>query len=403
MVWRLLILALLPSLLIGNVKVGIDVLLEDRPHLIKGKRVGLISNQTAINAKLESTFELLKKKARLVAVFAPEHGYYGESYANEKSEGDTLHGVKLYQLNGLDRRPTPDMLKNIEILVFDVQDIGCRSYSFVSTLFYCMEEAAKYHIPVIVLDRPNPMGGIVVDGLRVHEPWRSFISYIDIPYCHGMTVGELALLFNEEYKVGCQLCVVPMDGWDRRMTFEETGLPWVPTSPQIPEKDTPFYYPATGLIGHCSLTSIGIGYTLPFKLVGAPWIHAEAFCDALNRQKLPGVAFQPFYFRPFFGKYKLQNCQGVRIVVTDPHRFLPVTTQYTVMGILKSLYPKKFAEALASLEESQMKRDVFNKLNGTEAVLKLISEEKYFLWKLRHQCREESASFLPVRKKYLIY
>jgi len=194
-------------------------------------------------------------------------------------------------------------------LLFDVQDIGTRSYTFISTLFYCMEEAAKASIPFIVLDRPNPMGGIVVDGPLLDEEWRSFLGYIKVPYCHGMTIAELALFFNEEYKVGCKLTVIPMRGWKRTMVFTQTGLPWMPTSPQIPEADTPFFYPATGLIGHCSIVNIGIGYTLPFKLVGAPWVEAEKFADALNQQKLPGVYFSLFITVPFLENLNLKTAK----------------------------------------------------------------------------------------------
>lgn len=218
-----------------------------------------------------------------------------------------------------------------------------------------------------------------------------------------MTIGELARFFNEEYKVGCQLTVIPMKGWKRSMTFEQTGLSWIPTSPQIPESDTPFFYPTTGLIGHCSIANIGIGYTLPFKLIGAPWINAEQLASTLNQQKLSGVHFQPFYFKPFFGKFKLQDCQGIRIVITDVSKFQPITTQYTLLGVLKNLYPKEFEEALLGVQTSRNKRDVFNKLNGNEEVLKILLEEPYVIWKLRDMCVKARTAFLPIREKYLLY
>lgn len=388
----------------AEVKLGIEVLFEEghAQLLLKDKRIGLISNQTAINRKCETTMEIIGKRYALKAVFAPEHGFFGDGYAYEEIKDHTIGSVPIYSLHGETRRPTAAMLANIDVLIFDIQDIGSRSYTFISTLCYCMEEAAKHKIKFIVLDRPNPLGGEIVDGALLDENTRSFLGYLNVPYCHGMTVGELATFFNEEYKVGCDLKVIPMKGWKRGMSFADTKLLWSPTSPQIPEADTPFYYPTTGLIGHCSILSIGIGYTLPFKVVGAPWVNAEVFAEHLNAQKLPGVFFQPFYYRPFFGKYKLEDCQGVRIVILDPHTYLPVTTQYMIMGIIKTLYPSKFEEALNHLVKSNSRRDNFNKLNGSEEILRLITQEKYFIWKIREKFQKDRETFLGLRKKYLI-
>ncbi len=391
----------------ADVQVGVDVLFANgAPPLLQGKRIGLITNQSAVNCKLKTTFALIKEHAngyQLAALFAPEHGFYGDVYASEKVEHQEIGGVPLYSLHGAQRRPTDEMLSGIDLLVYDIQDIGSRSYTYLSTLFYCMEEAAARNIPVVVLDRPNPMGGLVVDGPLIEEQWRSFLGYVNIPYCHGMTVGELARLFNREYKVGCELTIIAMKGWKRGMTFAQTGLPWVPTSPQIPEPDTPFYYPTTGLLGHCSMVNIGIGYTLPFKLVGAPWIDANTFASVLNEQKLPGVYFQPYHFRPFFGKFKNEPCQGVRIVVTDPAIYLPLTSQFTLMGVLKKLYPRPFEEAFKQMCASRSKRDVFHKLTGSETILSILCQEPYVIWKLREVCVKARDCFLPVRSKYLIY
>ncbi|MCH9627876.1 MAG: hypothetical protein S4CHLAM2_15230 [Chlamydiales bacterium] len=402
-----ILLLLLSSVLFADVYVGADVLFEKgAPAALKGKRVGLITNQSAVNRKLQTTFDLLKehaKKYTVAAVFTPEHGFYGDAYACESVDHQEIQGVPIYSLHGSVRRPTAEMLKGIDLLVYDIQDIGSRSYTFVSTLFYCMEEAAKFDIPVIVLDRPNPMGGVVVDGPLIEEKWRSFLGYANIPYCHGMTIGELAHFFNTEHQVGCDLTVISMRGWKRGMTFADTGLPWVPTSPQIPEPDTPFFYPTTGLLGHCSLVNIGIGYTLPFKLVGAPWIQADQFAAMLNGQKLPGVQFQPYYYRPFFGKFHAENCQGVRVVITDTERYLPITTQFTIMGVLKNLYPRHFSEALGHMMGSKSKIDVFHKLNGSEEVLYLLQKERFIIWKLREKCANARTAFLPIRAQYLLY
>ncbi len=390
----------------AEVTLGVDVLFDEGldVKLFKGKRLGLVSNQTAINRECKTTLDILKnhpQKYLLKALFAPEHGFYGDVYSDESVSDQKIGSIPVYSLHGQTRRPTNEMLKNIDVLIFDIQDIGSRSYTYLSTLCYCMEEAAKRHIKVVVLDRPNPLGGTLVDGPLLEEKWRSFIGYINVPYCHGMTIGELAHFFNGEYQIECDLEVIPMKGWNRSMTFRDTGLMWVPTSPQIPEEDTPFFYPTTGLIGQCSLLSIGIGYTLPFKIVGAPWIDAVKFAKQLNSQKLPGVYFQPFYFRPFFGKFKSEDCQGVRIVMTHPLVYLPVTTQFTVMGVLKNLYPKKFDEAMQTVLASNHRKETFHKLNGNENILKLVCEEKFFVWKIRDIFKKDREKFLISRKKYL--
>jgi uncharacterized protein YbbC (DUF1343 family) len=390
-----------------KVTVGIDLLLKNPKYAskLKGKRIGLITNHTALNGMRKRSVDLLKEKREplgytLKALYAPEHGLYGSAHAAEKvSDQQDADGIPIYSLHGKTRRPTPEMLKEIDLLIFDIQDIGSRSYTYISTLFYVMEEAAKAKIPLIVADRPNPINGLMVDGPMMEEKWRSFIGYINVPYCHGMTIGELASFFNAEYKVGCSLTVVPMEGWKRSMSFDDTGLIWIPTSPNIPESTTPYYYPTTGLIGELQLLNIGVGYTLPFKLIGAPWIDAQEFAKTLNAQKFPGVFFQPFYFKPFYGRYKSENCEGVIIVITDTSLFQPIQTQYLILGILKSLYPAQFLEAL---EKSKECKQLFCQAAGTEEIYRILQEKKYLVWELKEVHRREREAFLPTRQKYLI-
>jgi len=385
---------------------GVDLLFtEEYAPLLKNKRIGLITNHTAVNRELKSTKDLLKAYGptygyKLTALFAPEHGINGIAYAeeNEKDSLD-LDGIPIFSLHGKTRRPTGEMLKKIDLLIYDIQDIGARSYTYISTLFYAMEEAAKKDIPVIVLDRPNPINGLTVDGPMLEEKWRSIVGYINVPYCHGMTIGELAKFFNEEYKVGCKLQVIPMQGWKRWMTFQDTGLTWIPTSPHIPEASTALYYPTTGLLGELQIINIGVGYTLPFKIVGAPWIDANVFVKKLNEQKFPGVHFLPFYFRPFYGRFAQEDCQGAQIVITNPLKFKPVATQYLIIGILKSLYPEKMAEAL---ESAKNRKEMFSKVNGTEEIFQIISGKGPVVWKLREVHEKERKAFLAKRKKYLI-
>ncbi len=404
-----ILLFLASSLAAAPVTLGVDRLFQEGldEKLFAGKRIGLITNHTAINSQHMRTMDLFKKPMqpksyRLTALFAPEHGLFGDHLASETIPDSDLDGIPVFSLHGKNRRPSPEMLKRVDLLIFDIQDIGSRSYTYISTLFYALEEAGKSKIPFIVLDRPNPLGGNLVDGLLVEEKWRSFVGCASIPYCHGMTVGELARFFNEEYRLGAALTVVTMRGWKREMTFKETGLAWVPTSPQIPDMETPFFYPLTGLLAEVAPVSIGVGYTLPFKVVGAPWISAELLAKKLSEQGLAGVTFQPFRFRPFFDKFKNKPCSGVLIAITDPKRYLPVTTQVTLLGVIKALYPAKFQEGLDRLLASKSKLEMYNKLNGSERALKAICSEKYFIWKLREELQKDRELFLASRKKYLL-
>jgi uncharacterized protein YbbC (DUF1343 family) len=392
--------------LYGKVQLGIDCLFQEG-HLgqLKGKKIGVITNHTGVNGELKSTAELIKMHATdytLRALFAPEHGIHGKAYAEENIEDvQDFHGIPVYSLYGKTRRPTDDMLKDIDVLIYDIQDIGCRSYTYATTLYYAMEEAAKRNITIIVCDRPNPINGIIVDGPLLNEEWRSFIGYINVPYCHGMTIGELAKFFNEEYKINCTLKVIPMKGWKRTMSFRETGLSWIPTSPNIPEPDTPLYYATTGILGELNLVNLGGGYSLPFKLIGAPWIDAPLFAQHLNAQKLPGVRFLPFHYRPFFGGHKGIDCQGVMIMITDNQTYRPMAVQYLLLGALKTLYPEKVMTHLASLEE--FRKRLFSLANGTDQIFSILSNEKYIAWKLIEFQKEERQEFLEIRKKYLLY
>lgn len=390
----------------ASVKPGIEVLLsEANISLLKGKRIGLLTNHTAVNNQMVTSVNLLKAAAQandftITALFAPEHGITGASHADESVKDETdPDGIPIFSLHGTTQRPTLAMLKNVDVLIYDIQDIGARSYTYITTLFYSMEEAAKAKIPLIVVDRPNPINGITVDGPMLEDKWRSIVGYINVPYCYGMTIGELARYFNEEYHVGCKLKVIPMEGWKRKMSFADTGLPWVPTSPHIPESTTPLYYPMTGILGELQLVNIGVGYTLPFKLIGAPWIHAQKLAVQLNQQKLPGVLFQPFYYKPFYGKFTQQPCQGVIIHVTDPIKYKPVTTQYVIIALLKSLYPKQFQKAL---EASSHRKDMFCKVNGTEDIYTILHQKQYFAWEVRDFHRQEREPFLKKREKYLL-
>lgn len=392
--------------LFARVEVGIDRLFQPQYFkILEGKRIGLVTNQTGVDAHLRSTVDLIKEGAgpyQLVALFSPEHGIRGAAHAAVLVDDD-IHGDRLpiYSLHGVTRRPTEEMLKGIDLILYDIQDVGVRIYTYPSTLYYVMEEAAKRGIEVVVLDRPNPINGVTVDGPLLDPQWRSFIGYIDIPFVHGLTMGELAQFFNAEYQVGCRLTVVPMKGWSREMSFRDTGLVWVPTSPQIPEPDTPLYYASTSILGEaCSVVSIGVGTTQPFKVVGAPWIDGERLAQLLSRQNIPGVLFHPFSFTPFFGRFEKQQCSGVRIVITDPAAYRPVTTQFLIMGMIKTLHPNEFKEGC---ELSDEKRSFLLKAAGSEEVPRIIQSQPYIAWPLAELHQERRDKYLKIREKYLLY
>jgi uncharacterized protein YbbC (DUF1343 family) len=389
-----------------RIESGLDVFFEKQHHLtLKNKKIGLITNHTGVDKNLKRNIDLFKDHKDLFslsAIFFPEHGANGASWAEESlGHEKEVSGIPLYSLHGAHRRPTDTMLKNIDVLIYDIQEVGCRSYTYAATLFYAMEEAVKKKISVIVLDRPNPINGLIVDGPMLKNTHRSFLGYVNVPYCHGMTIGELASFFNEEYLIGCDLKVIPMEGWRREMSYADTGLSWIPTSPYIPEPDTPFFYASTGVLGTLNLVNIGIGYTLPFKVIGAPWIRAESLARTLNEQKLPGVYFIPFHYKPFYGKYKGEECQGVKIEILSKKEYRPVSVQYLILGVLKNLYPEKVDQALSSL--SKISEKSFCQVSGNDEMIKIIREEKYIAWKLIRFDEKERLAFLEKRKKHLLY
>ncbi|MBP9841136.1 MAG: DUF1343 domain-containing protein [Simkaniaceae bacterium] len=392
---------LIPFFTLSAVELGVDVFFsEGHDHELAGKRVGLITNHTGVNRDLVSTVELCKC-LNLKAIFSPEHGFAGNSYAFEAIKDGQCGTIPVYSLHGKTRRPTKEMLDNVDIILYDIQDVGVRCYTYITTLFYVMEECALRKIPVIVFDRPNPIGGDIVDGTMLDPAHRAFASYINVAYCHGMTIGELARYFNEEYKIHCSLTVIPMKGWKRHMDFAHTGLQWIPTSPHIPEETTPIYYATTGLIGELGVISIGVGYTTPFKIIGAPWVNGATLTQKMNELKLKGVTFVETHFRPFYGLYKGENCHGFLIRVTDRPMYKPAQTQFAIIGMLKSLYPKEMGPALTKL--SGAKSVYFSNAVGTADVAKIIVNEKYVIYKLIGLHRIERDQYIARRQKYLLY
>jgi len=303
------IFLVLASILVGAnaseaVDLGIDVLESSGYAVLKNKRVGLVTNQTGVDSRGVRTRVLLRKNCNLVALYAPEHGLDGTQKAGRyvRTRRDTLTGLTVHSLYGPTRKPTPAMLRGIDTLVFDLQDIGCRSYTYISTMTKCMEAAAENHIEFVVLDRPNPLGGLRVEGPLVEAQWISFVGQIPVPYVHGMTCGELARMINGKGWVGrCDLKVVPMRGWTRNSTWNDTSLPWIPTSPNIPRWNSPLYYVATGLIGELHGPETGVGGARPFEILAAHGVSADSFTDYMNSQHLGGISFSEYRSGPVGG------------------------------------------------------------------------------------------------------
>jgi len=396
---KFLFLLLFFSSLVADVRIG----LERAPFSEwKEKKVGVVVNQASVSSQLKNTYQvLLANKIQVAALFTPEHGLFGTIMEEKDHKNEvTREGIPVYNLFGVSSKATQALLQKVDLIVYDIQDLGCRSYTYASTLFHVMEECAKKQTPLYVLDRPNPINGVVVDGPMVDEGMECFASYIDIPYCHGMTIGELATYFNAEYALNCPLKVVWMEGWKRKMSFDETNLPWIPLSPNVPSSETAFYYPMTGFIGEIPLVNNGIGTTLPFQVIGAPWLDPIKLKEALDKQKLPGVAFTPFHFIPMKGRLANVECCGLYIVITDRLSYKPATTGLTLLGLLKSLYPAKTKEAVTIWP---LTTDKFSRIMGTKRVANLLLNEPYPTAKLVKLDQDKLEKFLIRRKTYLHY
>lgn len=325
----------------GRVLTGIDVLQRDGFKQLQGLRLGLVTNHTGRDREGKQTIDVLRQAAgvRLVALFSPEHGIRGGADENLSDSKDELTGLPIYSLYGETRRPKPAQLKDLDAIVYDIQDVGTRFYTYISTLGYVMEEAARAHLPLFVLDRPNPIGGIEVEGPLADADKLSFTAYHAIPVRHGMTVGELALLYNQERKIGCDLRVIKMEGWQRATWFDATNLIWVNPSPNMRSLTEATLYPGIGLLETTNV-SVGRGTDTPFELVGAPWIEARTLSAFLNNRRIPGVRFVPVRFTPQSSVFKAIECPGINIIITDRARFQPLLTGIEIAVGLRRLYPK---------------------------------------------------------------
>lgn len=387
-----------------RIKTGIEILKEQDFKILENKRIGLITNPTGVDNGMKSDIDILHDapNVKLVALFAPEHGVRGNEYAGASIDNtkDPKTGLSVFSLHGKTRKPTPEMLEGIDALVFDIQDIGCRSFTYISTMGLAMEAAAEKGIEFIVLDRPNPLGGEKVEGGLVDEQFKSFVSQFNIPYLYGLTCGELALLLNNEKMLSkqCSLHVVKMKGWKRRMDYADTGLQWIAASPHIPQATTSYFYPVTGILGELGYVSIGVGYTIPFQMVGAEWINADDLSRNLNALNLPGVEFRPIYVKPFYATAQGKNIQGVQIHLMDYRKAHLSDIQFYIMQEIARLYPDR-----AVFDNADKTRfNMFDKVSGSDAVRINFSKRNQFEDISSYWYRDVE-SFRKISKKYYLY
>lgn len=329
-----------------NVGLGLEGLLDSHLNTVTGKRAGLLTHPGGIDHNLVSSVERLHRHpaVHLVRLFGPEHGLRGEAQAGESVSvyTDSLTGLAVYSLYGANRKPTPDMLNGLDVLVFDMQDAGVRFYTYLSTLAYVMQAAAEHHLPLIVLDRPAPLNGLRIEGPVLDPAYASFVGVYPIPLRYGMTIGEMARLFNGAFGIDCDLTVIWLEGWRRGLWFDETDVPFVPASPNLPTLDSLALYPGTCLIEGTNISE-GRGTTRPFEYIGAPWIQGERLAQRLNDLNLPGVRFRPVYFVPTFSKFHGEVCGGVHVFVTDRDQMRPVEVGLHIIQQVMALHPDQFA------------------------------------------------------------
>ncbi len=388
----------------ARVRTGLETLFHDQSRLLKGKRVGLIVHQASVDGSFQHAIDLFHslRSARLCALFAPEHGLWGaaQDHARIPSTRDPRTGCPVWSLYGRRRAPAAEMLRDLDLLVLDLQDVGARYYTFAWTMALSLAVCGRAGIPLLVLDRPNPLGGRLVEGNVLDPRFASFVGLYPIPTVHGMTMGELARLFNERFRLRGRLQVVPMRGWRREMTWEETGLPWVVPSPNMPTPDTARVYPGACLVEGTNLSE-GRGTTRPFEYVGAPFIDPHELAGALNKQNLPGVHFRPCYFQPTFHKYTPQLCGGIQWHVLDPARFKPYLTGLAVVAAARQLAPKRFAWRKPPYE-FERRRLPIDLLCGSDTIRRQIETNRP-LRQIEASWQRDLAAFKRLRQRFLLY
>jgi uncharacterized protein YbbC (DUF1343 family) len=387
------------------VKIGLEKILDEQIELLANKRVGLICNQSSVNRQYEHAADLFYEhpQIELAALFGPQHGVRGDVQDNmvETSHTTDKHtNLPVFSLYSETREPTEQMLRNLDALVFDLQDVGCRVYTFIYTMANAMRVCARYEKEFIVLDRPNPVNGREVEGNVLETGHESFVGLYPIPMRHGLTVGELARLFNKEYNINCDLKVVAMDGWGRELYLDETDAPWVMPSPNMPTVETAVVFPAT-VYFEGTQVSEGRGTTRPFEIVGAPYIDARCYKNSLTLLKLPGVIFRETNFLPTFQKHQGEVCGGVSLHVTDRNLFKPVITGIAMVKTIYESYRNEF-KWKSTPYEYVFDRNPFDVIAGTTRTRQQI-ESGTSLNEIASSWENDLEKFNGIRKSYFLY
>src|SRR5687768_12195760 len=388
-----------------SVTLGVEKLLQDRIDLLRGARVGLICNQASVNHHLRHVADLFHEHPaiNLTALFGPQHGIRGDVQDNmiETDHAiDSVTRLPIYSLYSETREPTEEMLKDVDVLVFDMQDVGCRIYTFVYTLANCMRAAKKFGKKVIACDRPNPINGNQVAGVVLEPEYASFVGQFPIATRHGMTAGELGHLFNDHFGIGCDFECVPMEGWSRELWFDQTDAPWVIPSPNMPSLAAATVFPGTVHVEGTQLSE-GRGTTLPFELVGAPYVDPEKLAGDLAGLGLAGVYFRSCVFRPTFQKHADKSCGGVQLHVTDRASFEPVISGVAVIKKIHDLYPEEFKWKLPPYEY-EYEKNPFDVISGT-AALREAFERGDSLESIEQSWHAPLVAFKELRARYLLY
>jgi uncharacterized protein YbbC (DUF1343 family) len=388
-----------------GVRVGIEQLLTDNRALVAGKRVALVSNPASVDSAFRHSADVLfdDPDLRVVALFGPQHGFRSDLQDNmveTPHDRDHRRRVPIYSLYSETREPTTEMLRDVDVLIVDLQDVGTRVYTYIYTMANCMRAAARHGVQVVVCDRPNPIGGVAVEGPTLNPRFSSFVGQFPIPLRHGMTIGELARLFNQEFGLNASLEVVPLDGWRRTMYFDETHLPWIIPSPNLPTLDSAIVYPGAVLFEGTTLSE-GRGTTRPFELIGAPAIDADRLAGAMNARGLPGVHFRPVFFEPTFQKHAKKTCGGCQLHVTDRESFRPVRAAVELLAEIKRRNPAAFGwrEPPYEYEHDQWPIDI---LYGSDRLRHSIDREED-LEPLIGSWAEDEDAFRRLRSRYLTY
>lgn len=378
------------------VKNGIDVI-EKYSHLFKGKRLGLVSCPTGVNKSLRSTIDILNENFNITALYSPEHGIRGNLQAGASVDTyiDEATGITVFSLYGKNKKPSPEILKDIDVLVLDLQDVGSRYYTFLYTMAYCMESCAENHKSFVVLDRPNVIGGKCVEGNILDVEFKSFVGMYPIPSRYGLTIGELAIFMNKEFNINCDLEVVKLEGWNREAYYDDTDLLWVNPSPNIPTVNTAVLYNGTCLFEGTNISE-GRGTTRPFETIGAPWLDAYKLSDIMNSKGLGGVLFRPMYFEPTFSKHKGELCRGVQIHITDKKKVKAIEVGIHLLYEVMDMDREKF-QWLPPFKEGS--HHFIDFLSGSDEVRNRRYEAEDFIEKWR----KESEEFKKLKENYHIY